>query len=402
MNITQFGGEIGRRFMRYKFKSFVMLAGMLIGVFTLTTGMALSAGFKISVTRYFSSIFLPDSITLAARNAVPDARPLTEADIYELRQALPELGAWTPLVPAGAVDLNHNGNSRRVTLTGTGVDAPSATGQGTASGEYFSEEDMQARANVVLIGNTVKDQLFSNEDPLNQQLTIGSVVYEVKGVLQKLGADPHGGDLDNVIMIPYTTLMQMNRWDDLRNVRFRATNAADVDNIAMQMGVLMRARHNIVEGREDDFYIGTSPAGKESFGQFEAMFKVLFPVVVAIIFVISLLVIASLMLISVKERTAEIGLRKAVGARADEVELHFLAEALLLAVVAGVLGNMLSYPGLLAVQQMYSRYGSPDVSFLPGAGMLAFRFGCALLTAVLAAWLPARRAAAMSPVAALR
>ena len=163
----------------------------------------------------------------------------------------------------------------------------------------------------------------------------------------------------------------------------------------------MRARHNLTEGREDDFYIGTAPAGQAAFERFEAIFRILLPVVVAIIFTISLLVIASIMMIGVKERTAEIGLRKAVGARAEEVELQFLAEALLLAIIAGVLGNALSVPGLLYIQQMYSRYGS-DVSFLPGIPVLVLSFGCALLTAVLAAWFPARRAAALSPVTALR
>jgi putative ABC transport system permease protein len=402
MNVYQLGKEVSRRFVRYKFKSFLMLLGMLIGVFTLTTGMALAAGFKISVMTYFNNIFLPDSITLATRSGVPNVRPLTEDDVEALVRELPALGAWTPLVPGGAVDLTYNGNSRRAGLTGTGAAAPLATGQGAASGTYISETDVQTRASVVLLGNTVREQLFGSENPVGQRLAIGSQVFQIKGVLDRLGADPHGGDLDNVVMVPYTTLLQMNRWEDLRNIRFRVTSSAEVDATATQMTVLMRARRNLTEGREDDFYITTAPAGQESFGQFEAMFKVLLPVVVGIIFVISLLVIASIMLIGVKERTAEIGLRKAVGARAEEVELQFLAEALLVAVVAGVLGNVLSYPGLLYVQQMYARYGSDDVSFLPDVPLLALSFGCALLTGVLAAWLPARQAAAMSPVTALR
>jgi putative ABC transport system permease protein len=401
MKSKALGQEVCRRFIRYKFKSFVMMLGMLIGVFTLTTGMALGSGFKISVMKYFNNIFLPDSITLAVRTDVQNAKPITEADIALLRRELPDLGAWTPLIGGGSVDLAENGKNRRAGLTGTGTGAPRATGQGAASGEYLSEADVQSRAKVVLLGKTVRDELFGTEDPIGKSLTVNSQVFQIKGVLDQLGADPHGGDLDNVLIIPYTTLLQMNRSDELRTIRFRVNNSADVATIGARMATLMRTLHNLTEGREDDFYIGTAPAGQAAFEQFEALFRILLPVVVGIIFTISLLVIASIMMIGVKERTTEIGLRKAVGARAEEVELQFLAEALLLAIVAGVSGNALSYPGLLYIQQLYTRYGS-DVSFLPGISVLALSFGCSLLTGLLAAWLPARRAAAMSPVTALR
>jgi putative ABC transport system permease protein len=401
MNRQLFIREIARRFSRYKIKSLLMLAGIMLGVFTLTTGMAGATGFKANVLVYFDKIFLPGSITLAARTDMLNARLLTEDDISAVLRELPAITAWTPLVPGGRVDLVRQGNSRRAGLSGTGVAAPLVTGQGVLAGDYFSEEDVRTRARVALLGTTVQEELFGSESPLGQPLTIGTQVFTIKGVLESLGADPHGGDLDNVVVIPYSTLLQMNKWDSLVSVRFRVADYAAVAGTGAALQELLRRQHNITPGREDDFYVGTAPAGQQSFQEFERMFNMLLPVVVGIILALSALVIASIMLISVKERTAEIGLRKAVGARAQDVQLQFLGEVLLLAFIGGALGTALSYAPLVYVQQQFALAGSA-ASFLPSPTLLLISFACALLTGTLAAWWPARKAAALAPADALR
>src|SRR5690606_27732890 len=127
-------------------------------------------------------------------------------------------------------------------------------------------------------------------------------------------------------------------------------SAAAVPSAAEKIASLMRTRHNLTPGQQDDFYVASSPAGKAAFERFEAMFKLLLPIISGIIFVISMLVLASIMLITIKDRTAEIGLRKAVGARARDVESQFVIETLMIAVLGGVLGIVLSYAPLLYVQ----------------------------------------------------
>jgi ABC-type antimicrobial peptide transport system permease subunit len=308
---------------------------------------------------------------------------------------------WSPLVSGGRVDLERNGATQRAGMTGTGIAAPRVIGQSAAAGEYFSDEDIRTRARVVLVGNTVKEQLFGADDPLGQLLTVGSQVYVVKGVLSKLGADPHGGDLDNVVAVPYTTVLQIAKRDDLGSVRFRVQPGTDVEAVAALVRTAMRTRHNLGEGRVDDFYVATAPAGRAAFDQFEQMFRTLLPVITGVLFLIALLVIASLMLISVKERSAEIGLRKALGARARDIERQFLIETLLVALLGGALGIALSYPGALYVESLYARYGSA-VSFRPTPAIIVLSLLCAVITGALAAWLPARRAATLNPVEALR
>ncbi len=401
MNQTLLYKGIFKRFVRNKVKTFLQMLGVTIGVFTLTSGLALGSGFQAAVLDYFSKIFLPDSITLATAYGTPDPRGIREEDVAALLQALPDVTAWTPLVNNGRMDLERNGVVQRAGVTGAAPGAQVAVGHEAVLGEYLTDEDVRTRARVVLLGNTVRDKLFGAEDPLGQPLTIGSQVYVVKGVLNRFGADPHGGDLDNTVVIPYTTLMQINKRDELGNVRFRVGNSSNVESVATSMRGLMQAQHNISAGRQDDFYVATTAAGQASFEGFLSLFRILLPVVTGVILLIAMLVIASLTLISVKERTAEIGLRKAAGARARDIEKQILTETLLIALLGGVLGIALSYPGAVYVEGLYARYGSA-ASFLPGPSVLAVSLVCALLTGALAALWPARKAAALSPVEALR
>ncbi|MES2606688.1 MAG: FtsX-like permease family protein, partial [Pseudomonadota bacterium] len=187
----------------------------------------------------------------------------------------------------------------------------------------------------------------------------------------------------------------------LGSLRFRFNDAASTRDAVAPITALLRERHQIANGQPNDFSIADSPAGQAMFNQITEMFTLLLPIVVGVIFLISLLIIAALMLIQVKERTAEIGLRKAVGAQQGDIEQQFLLETLLIALSGGVLGNALSYAVLGYIHNFFRNSGS-DASFLPTPDLLLLSFGCAALTGVLAAWLPARRAAALSPVVALR
>jgi putative ABC transport system permease protein len=403
MNQTLLYSGIFRRFLRQKVKTFLLMVGVTIGVFVLTSGLVLGMGLKQSVLEFFGKTFLPDSLTLGTNFDVPDARPITEADVAALLTEIPALTAWSPLMSGGRVDLERDGVVQRAGLTGVSPQAQLTIGQSAASGTYLDDTDLNTRARVAVIGHTVKEKLYSTSDPVGEQLTIGSQVYTIKGVLNRLGGDPHGGDLDNNVVIPYTTLLQINKGEGLINVRFRVASG-QVESAAARIGELLRVRHNITDGRRDDFYVSTAPAGQAMFNQMESMFRMLFPLIVGVILLISLLVIASLMLIGVKERTAEIGLRKAVGARTRDVSRQFVLETVLIALMGGVLGIMLSYPGLLYIEEVFSVYRTPDsaVSFVPGPGQILVGLLSALITGLLAAILPARRAAALPPHEALR
>jgi putative ABC transport system permease protein len=401
MNRPMLYRSILRNLLRQKFKSLLMTLGVLVGVFTLTAGMALGSGFKLSVLNYFNNIFLPNSLTLGTDYDIANASGIRKSDMEAIVNDIAGVTAWSPLLPGGRQTLVRAGRAQITNLFGVSENGGVVTGQIAEIGDYFGTEDIRSRARVVLLGQTVRKALFGDESPVGQSLTIGTQVYVVKGVLSKLGGDPHGGDLDNLIRIPYTTLQQINKGEDLVNVRLRLQDAAAVTQAARQIPLLLRQRHQIVAGQQDDFFVATAPAGQAAFRQFQQIFELLLPIVVGVILLTGALVIASMMLIAVKERGAEIGLRKAVGARAQDVEHQFLVETLLLTTLGGVLGIALSYPLMFYVQDIYAPYDT-GISFLPTPLMLVVSVSSATLTGVLAAWLPARQAAALNPLATLR
>src|SRR5262245_36965545 len=158
MNQTLLYSGIFRRFLRQKTKTFLLMLGVTIGVFVLTSGLVLGMGLKQSVLEYFGKTFLPDSLTLASNFDIPDAQPITEADIAALLTDIPALTAWSPLMPGGRVDLERDGIVQRAGLTGVSPQAQLTIGQSTALGAYLDDTDLNTRARVAVIGNTVKEK----------------------------------------------------------------------------------------------------------------------------------------------------------------------------------------------------------------------------------------------------
>jgi putative ABC transport system permease protein len=309
--------------------------------------------------------------------------------------------AWSPLVPGGRRNLTRNGLENFAALNGVSESAQVVIGQPAVSGNYFTEQDIQRRAREALIGRTVAERLFPGESPVGGVLTVDNLVFTVKGVLKELGGDPHGGDLDNVVSIPYTTLLQMNKSDQLFSVRFLVAAGSDTERAAATMRTIMRKAHNIGAGQPDDFLVTTAPGGLAAFRQFEATFIMLLPVVVGVIFLIAAGVITIISLSSVRERIAEIGLRKAVGARNRDISTQFLLETAVLSGIGGLLGILLTLPVLAYTESFFARAGS-SVKFLPSPGLVVFTLLCCVLVGLAAGCLPALRAANLTPVDALR
>lgn len=401
MNGSLLAATLATRFFRYKLKSFLAMSGVIVGVFLLTTVLTLASSLRSTVLEFFNKSFLPNSISVVSRANAPGARPLTEADLREVLAEVPEILYWTPLVQGGGRNFSAGGRERYARLTGVGRLAQAVMGQPAVEGEYISAEDESARARVALIGGSVRESLFPGQPPLGAALVIDNLVFRVKGVLEPLGSDPHAGDLDNVVLIPYTTLLQMNKAQSLGALRFQAASGAEVEAAAERIRELMRRRHAVVPGEEEDFAVSTSPQGMQDFRRMESLFKKLLPVIGAVVFLVAGIVIAAIFLAGVKERAAEIGLRKAVGARKRDLARQFVAEAAVLSLLGALAGLLLAVPALLYLEALYRRMGG-ELSLVPGPGIAALALLCALATGLLAAWLPARKAAGLNPVEVLR
>lgn len=401
MNTNMLLQELCRRVLRYKLRSCMMMLGVMVGSFILVGALALKAGFQQNVLDYLSKTFLPNSITLAGSQDVAGGRELTLADIEAVVREVDGIVAWSPLIPAGRRNLSRGGRENFAALSGASDQAQMVTGQYAVEGTHFTAADVRTRARVVLLGRTVVEKLFPDQSPLGEPLVIDNLVFTVQGVLSELGGDPHGGDLDNTIVIPWTTLLQMNKSDNLFNVRFLAAEGSDVEQVAQEIGEVVRARHNIGPGRSDDFFVSTSPRGKAAFEDFEATFNVMLPVVTGVIFLISACVIAIITLTSVRERVPEIGLRKAVGARRRDIGRQFLLETALLSVLGGASGILLTLPGLRYLEIVFERAGG-EMAAMPSPWVILLCLGCSIVVGLAAGFLPARRAAKLLPVEALR
>ena len=240
-------------------------------------------------------------------------------------------------------------------------------------------------------------ELFGGADPIGLQLRIGSVPFQVIGVLDSMGIDPHGWDRDNEVIIPFTTMMRrVLNVDYLGSAKILAEEGTDLSAAVESIEALLRERHSLAEDELNDFSMITPVQVEEMVASMNRIFTLFLPLLAGVSLLIGGIVVANLMLMGVNERRSEIGLRKAVGARDRDVWLQFLLESALVTVAGGVLALLVGAAGLAVIGGAME-----GVSVVPWEaatlGLLA-----AVAVGLLAGVFPARRAAALEPVETLR
>jgi putative ABC transport system permease protein len=250
---------------------------------------------------------------------------------------------------------------------------------------------------VALVGTAVVKNLFDGIDPVGEQIRIGSVPFRVIGVLEPMGIDPHGLDRDNEISVPITTIMRrLMNVDYIMTAKLQLADKSRMEETAEQIRQILRERHHINADEPDDFMIITPVKVRQILSQMTNVFSVLLPLITGIALLAGGVVIAALMLIMVNERTGEIGLRKAVGARAKDILQQFIMETTVITVTGGFFGFLL---GAIGVQALVIRMKLPVV--LPWeAFILGMVFSA--IVGMAAGIIPARRAASLEPVEALQ
>jgi putative ABC transport system permease protein len=250
---------------------------------------------------------------------------------------------------------------------------------------------------VALVGETVARALFGEEDPIGGEILVGPVPFRVGGVLQRLGTDIHGMDRDNEVVVPISTAMRrVMNVDTIRAVKLLVRDPRRVDGAAAEVERVLRERHGLADGQPNDFTLMTSATVQRSVGKVQRVLFLYLPLVAGLSLLAGGTVAATLTLSSVNERVAEIGLRRAVGARPRDIRLQFLAETAVTALGGGLLGAAIGSAIAVAVA---ARFSLP-AGVSPGA--IALGLVLALLTGLLAGVLPARRAALLDPATALR
>jgi putative ABC transport system permease protein len=388
---------------RNKMRTALTMLGMIIGVAAVITMVALGTGAQTSIEAQIQSagtnliiVSAGNFMQGAVRTGQGNASTLTPDDADAIVQ-LPgvQYAAAGSNVRGQIVAGNMNWNTQ---VQGTDVDLPLIRSWPVKEGAFFTSQDVNTAAKTAVLGSVTREQLFAPDaNPIGQVIRITQQPFTIVGVMASKGQSGMGQDQDDVIFVPYTTVMKKLRGVTfIQQVTVSAASAAETSAVADSIAALLRVRHKIQPGDQDDFMVRTieemASVRKEATQTMTAL--------LASIAGVSLLVggigIMNIMLVSVTERTREIGLRMAIGARGRDVLFQFLVEAVVLSLFGGGIGIVLGF----AVARGVTLWQGWPTAVSPDAVALAFGFAAA--TGVFFGFYPARRAAALDPIDALR
>jgi putative ABC transport system permease protein len=388
----------------HKMRSLLTMLGIIIGVGAVIAMLAIGQGASRSVQQQinalgsnalmvFPSFGQTGGVRLGAGTAV---RQLTADDATAIRNECPDVLAVAPVAERGGQVVYENQNWA-TEIVGTTPDYIVVRNWSVAEGRYFTEEEAAGGSKVAVLGQTVVENLFADEDPLGKTIRVRNVPFTVIGTLTERGQSFGGRDQDDEIDVPIIAAMRaMTGRTPFVRIAASSVNEKRLYTAQDQIVRLMRQRHEIPEGQDNDFQV-RNMADLASAAQ--ASSKV-FTLLLASIASVSLLVggigIMNIMLVSVTERTREIGIRMAVGAKGRDVLFQFLIEAVVISLAGGIIGILFGV-GASAVIGTLAKW---SIAVSPGAVVLAFLFSA--VVGVFFGFYPARRAAKLEPIDALR
>lgn len=389
--------------LRNRSRSLLTMLGVIIGVAAVIVTVAIGAGARISVQNQINSlgsnmvIVLPGSVTQSgARSGFGGASTLTPEDGMAIA-TLPGVAAVSPSVTVRTQVVAGQSNWQ-TTITGV---APTYTFIRTwamASGAFFAQNDVASANKVAVLGQTVVQNLFPDgQSPLGQTVIIKGVPFTVIGTLAPLGQSGMGQDQDDTVLVPYTAAMQrLTGQTTVSTLSVSAADATQVDSVQQEITQLLEQRHRIVPPQHDDFSVRNLQDIAAAASSTSAVMEFLLAGVAAVSLLVGGIGIMNIMLVSVTERTREIGLRMAVGARGRVILRQFLTESIALATLGGIIGVFAGLGGTEVVSVLAKWPVAVPVSWI------GFAVGFASLVGVFFGYYPARKAAGLRPIEALR
>jgi ABC-type antimicrobial peptide transport system permease subunit len=389
-------------------RSMLTMLGIIIGVGAVITMIAVGGGAQARVEEQIKSLganimlVLPGALTAGGiRLGAQTGQTLTEEDAHAIEVEVPEVQAAAPSLRTGVQVVAANANWSTGVL-GTTPEYLEVRDWPLASGRNFEEAEIAGAAKVALVGQTVARELFGDDDPIDQTIRVRRVPMQVIGVLARKGQNSMGQDQDDVIVVPISTFR--NRVQGMSAGRIKRVGAITVkvrEGQSMQeaegkIRELLRQRHRLQSGAEDDFSIRNLTEMLEAQEESSRVMAMLLAAVAGVSLVVGGIGIMNIMLVSVTERTREIGLRMAVGARARDILGQFLIEAVTLSLVGGAIGIVIGIAATWAI----GSFAGWQVLLSGDSILLAVGFSAAV--GVFFGFYPAHRASALLPIQALR
>jgi len=387
---------------RYKLRTGFMMLGSVVGIAALTFVISVGEAAQRKILKTVGQMFGASGIVIHDGGGEMMGGPhgpgtrLKIDDIAAVAKELPGIEAWDPMQTI-TTSVRHGDSTENALVRGESERWPQVWNRTASRGDLFDEMAVTGSARVAIIGETVAKELFGADDPVGADMQIGSVPFKVIGILEPWGTDPHGMDRDNEVIVPISTLMRrLTNVNTISAAKLVVTDPARSDEMKAEMRRILRERHGLTAGQPNDFSIITATEIRRMVGEVQRVLFFYLPLVAAIALVVGGVVSASLMLVSINERVAEIGLRKAVGARSQDIRLQFLLETTITMLAGGLGGLALGYVvAHIGASRMHLDGVNPWTAAL--LGVLA-----SSLVGVLAGILPALRAARLHPAKALR
>jgi putative ABC transport system permease protein len=388
--------------LRHPLRSSFLMLGSLVGVAALTLVVSAGDSAQHRVLTTIRRNFGPSSIVVSSGGPLLVGGPRDDAARLTLDDAaalggLPAVADWDPILSVDGIPVKRGDASATARVVGCSERAPQVWERGAAAGEYFDAAQVSSSARVAVLGASTARELFGSEDPLGAEIQVGSVPLRVIGVLEPIGSDAHGNDRDAELAVPITTAMRrLLHVDAIRGVRLSVRDPAMVEATGREARALLRERHGLAADRPDDFTVTTPLAAQRMLSRMRGVFLVFLPLVAGVALLAGAAVAASVILLSVTERTPEIGLRRAVGARPRDVAWQLLLETAVTTTLGGILGAALGCAATLFLSHTVRIPMS--ISWPAVLVGLFLAAGSGLAAGVL----PARKAARLHPVEALR
>ena len=392
-----------RALQRNKMRSFLTMLGIIIGVAAVIAMLAIGQGAEYSVKQQIAAlgtnvlmVFPGAQQQGGVRFGAGSAVTLTEDDAQAIARECPAVQYISPGAFSGGQVIAGNLNWA-TSIQGVGADYLEIRQWSVDYGEFFTEQDIKGAAKVCVLGKTVADNLFPESSPVDQTIRIRNVPFKVVGVLTKKGQNAMGQDQDDVILAPYTTVIRrLSHWQNLRYILVSATSLNSINSAQQQISELLRMRHKIAPYDADDFTIRNQTDLATTATATTQILTILLASIASVSLLVGGIGIMNIMLVSVTERTREIGIRMSIGARGRDILTQFLIEALVLSLLGGIVGIIFGTVGSSVISSI-AKWPTIITAF-----SIVLSFGFSICIGIFFGFYPARKAALLNPIDALR
>lgn len=386
-----------------KVRTLLTMLGIIIGVASVITMLAIGEGSKQSIKTQISSMgsnminIRPGAdVRGGVRLGGSEMETLKIEDYLALKNQAELVTDVSPQV-SGNGQVIYGANNWPTSIYGVSPEYIDIKKITIEEGSMFTDDDVKSFAKVVVIGQTIVENIFLDEDPIGKMIRYNNTPFKVIGVLSEKGENTFGQDQDDVVLTPYTTVQKrILAIDHVQSIVASAISEEKAEDAVNEITDILRNQHEISSNEDDDFNVFSMDELISTFSSTSEMLTVLLVAIASISLLIGGIGIMNIMYVSVKERTREIGLRMAVGGRGNDILMQFLIEAILISITGGIIGVSL---GLLAtfLVEDFLHWPTSITSF-----SIIVSFAVCAVTGIFFGWYPARKAAALDPINALR